>query len=964
MTHRTILTARQRSNLFDLPRDQAALLRHYVLGDHDVAAVRRRKGDANQLGFALQLCAFRWPGRLIQPGELIPEEMLAFVGAQIGVAPDAVLGYGKRATTRYQHSAALQNIYGFKPFEGRARDEMTAWLVARAGATRANVDLAAGFLEELRRRAIIAPGPTVVERLCADALVDAETRAIGMIASCLSDRCRRRLANLVNETVDDRVTRFVWLRRFEIGANSADMNRLLDRLDVVRGLDLPEDLLDDVPRAQIDKLRQQGERLHADMLKKIAPGRRYGILAVSAMEWRARLADAAIETNERILGRLWRDAERLRDKRIDEKRASTSETLKGFAVVGAALLATQRAEVDLASAIETACGWDRLETLVQDASALTARLRADPIDFLETGYPRLRRYAPRFLKTFDWRGARTLKPLLAAVGMLNGMNAAVTRTAPKSLPASFARLKWRTRLAAAPDAKLWEIAVLFELRSALRAGDVWIDEGRKYQNLDRALLPAPAVLTSERLAIPYRPDEWLDAKRVELTRRFDEVGQAAVEGRLANAAIDGGALKLSRLTRGVPEEAEALVTQLYGLMPSIRITDLLLDADNHIGFTEAFTDLRTGAPPTDRRALMTVLLADGVNLGLKKMADACSDYSFWELMRVANWHVRSETYARALAMVIDAQAALPMAQSWGRGETSSSDGQHFRVGAQGEAMNVINARYGTQPGLASYSHVSDQYGPFHAQPIAATAHEAPFVLDGLLLHDSGLRIKEHFTDTGGFTDHVFAVCAFLGFYFAPRIRDLAGHRLYAFDAAAVHPMLRPLVAKQVREQVIRDGWPDMMRGAASMAARAVVPSQYLRKLAAYPKRNKLSLAWREVGRIERTLFTLNWLSDPALQRRANAGLNKGEAHHALKAAINFHRKGEIRDRTRDSQELRIAGMNFLAAVIIYANTRHLGRLIAEMNAAGVEPPHHLVPHVSPLGWDHIMLTGEYIWPRT
>ena len=54
MTHRTILTARQRSNLFDLPRDQAALLRHYVLGDHDVAAVRRRKGDANQLGFALQ----------------------------------------------------------------------------------------------------------------------------------------------------------------------------------------------------------------------------------------------------------------------------------------------------------------------------------------------------------------------------------------------------------------------------------------------------------------------------------------------------------------------------------------------------------------------------------------------------------------------------------------------------------------------------------------------------------------------------------------------------------------------------------------------------------------------------------------------------------------------------------------------------------------------------------------------
>ena len=53
----------------------------------------------------------------------------------------------------------------------------------------------------------------------------------------------------------------------------------------------------------------------------------------------------------------------------------------------------------------------------------------------------------------------------------------------------------------------------------------------------------------------------------------------------------------------------------------------------------------------------------------------------------------------------------------------------------------------------------------------------------------------------------------------------------------------------------------------------------LRRLSAYPRQNGLALALRELGRIERTLFTLDWLSDPALRRRANAGLNKGEVRN-------------------------------------------------------------------------------------
>ena len=123
-------------------------------------------------------------------------------------------------------------------------------------------------------------------------------------------------------------------------------------------------------------------------------------------------------------------------------------------------------------------------------------------------------------------------------------------------------------------------------------------------------------------------------------------------------------------------------------------------------------------------------------------------------------------------MVIEAQSSLPMAALWGTGATASSDGQFFPTTRQGEAMNLINAKYGGDPGLKAYTHVSDQFAPFASQTIPATVSEAPYILDGLLNNEMGKRIKEQYADTGGFTDHVFAVTSILGHRFIPRIRDL------------------------------------------------------------------------------------------------------------------------------------------------------------------------------------------------
>ena len=166
------------------------------------------------------------------------------------------------------------------------------------------------------------------------------------------------------------------------------------------------------------------------------------------------------------------------------------------------------------------------------------------------------------------------------------------------------------------------------------------------------------------------------------------------------------------------------------------------------------------------------------------MADSTNTHDYWELMRLSRWHVEGEAMERALAMVVEAQAKLPMAVHWGPGTTASSDGQFFPTTRQGEAMNLVNAKYGNEPGLKAYTHVSDRFGPFATQIIPATVNEAPYILDGLLMNETGRRVREQYTNTGGFTDRVFAVTSILGYRFVPRIRDLPSKRIYVFDPAA------------------------------------------------------------------------------------------------------------------------------------------------------------------------------------
>ena len=91
-----------------------------------------------------------------------------------------------------------------------------------------------------------------------------------------------------------------------------------------------------------------------------------------------------------------------------------------------------------------------------------------------------------------------------------------------------------------------------------------------------------------------------------------------------------------------------------------------------------------------------------------------------------------------------------------------------------------------------------------------------------------------------------------------------------------------------------------------------------------------------------------------------AGLNKGEARNALARAIFFNRLGEVRDRSFEHQCYRASGLNLVVAAVVLWNTFHLEQAVAQVRQHRDVPDDYL-KYLSPLGWEHISLTGDYIW---
>jgi TnpA family transposase len=560
---------------------------------------------------------------------------------------------------------------------------------------------------------------------------------------------------------------------------------------------------------------------------------------------------------------------------------------------------------------------------------------------------------------FTFQSARRHDPLLAAISLLKRLHAEKRRTLPDRVPVTHLSQTDRRSILGQekPDRRLYEIATLAALRDRLRSADIWVDGSRSFRPIDEHLMPRATftkMKKEDRLGLGVQGDgaQWLAEVRQTLDFNLKRLAHRARSGKLDGVRLEAGTLIVTPTAGEVPA-AEELNAEISDMCPMVEVPDLLREVHDWTGFADHFTHVRTGDVPRKVSAMLAGVLADATNLGPKRMASASKGISAHQIGWMRTFHARSETYRAAQACITDAHTRHPHSRLWGNGTTSSSDGQFFRASDRAAKRGDINLHYGSEPGSKFYSHLSDQYGYFSLLPISPTESEAAYVLDELFDQDTILEIQEHFTDTGGASDHVFGLFALIGKRFAPRLRNLKDRKFHTLEKGDAYPALSNHIGAPINTSLILDHWDDLLHLAASITTRSVVPSTILKKLSASPKESQLARALRELGWIERSLFMIEWYSSPALRRRCQAGLNKGEAAHKLKRAVFFHERGEIRDRSFESQAFRASGLNLVVSAIVHWNTVYIERAATHLRKIHREIPDHLLKHVSPLSWEHV-----------
>lgn len=968
MARRQQLGEAQIAALYDPPTEPRELVRHYTLSEPDLTAVRRCRGDHNRLGVALMLCYLRHPGRALRAGEHPPPALLDFVAGQLDIDPAAFDGSAAAERSRQRHAITCQEHLGLRPFGRRAAIQLMAVLLAQAIENDRLGSLAELALRSCRERRIVLPSPAALERLCADLRHRARREAHRRLCHGLSAEQRRGLDGLLLRRKDTGQTWLTWLRQTPQAATSAAMLGMVARLEHMRSLGIEAGHGRGVHPERLAQIAREAARVTVQHIAGYTRQRRHATLVATVLDLQASLTDQAIDLFDRMVGAMFRKAEGRQARAFQADARAINDKVRLYARVGGAVIAAHTDERDPFAAITAVISWERFCASVAEAEALARPEAFDAFEKIGGHYTAVRRWSPAFLDALAFEGIPAVAPLLRAVAVLREANRTGSARLPASAPTGFVKGRWTAYVlpGGAVDRRHYELCVLSELRARLFAGEVWIHGSRQHRSFAEQLVsPAKqqAMQDAGTLTADSDFDRFIEGRRALLDRRLAEIDARAKAGLLRDVRIERGVLKVTPITKSTPPEAEALAGRLYAMLPRIRITDLLAEVADWTKFPDCFTHLRTGEIAADAHTVLAGVLADGLNLGLTRMAEACNVASLGQLAWTSDWHIREETYGPALRRLVDRQQREPFAAIFGSGIAASSDGQFFPAARHGRAAGRRNAHYGPEPGFKIYTHLSDRYGPFFTKTIAATASEALHVLDALLHHGSEVAVRRHHTDGGGDTEHVFALCSLLGFQFAPRIPDLAKRRLYGFGKPADHPTLAPLIGGRINVALIRAHWPDILRIAASLRAGTVTASVIMRQLASHPRQNGIATALREIGRMERTLFTLDWIEDPELRRSTGHELNKGETRNSLARAVFLHRLGEIRDRTYENQQHRASGLNLVVTAIILWNTRYLERALARLRDDETVPD-HLLAHLSPLGWEHINLTGDYIWSAT
>ena len=847
-----------------LPADPSEdeLARHWSLTPADLAVIAECRGADHRRRFALQLCMLRARGYFLDDYRHAPVKIVNHLSRQLGLPAVLFLDRPGRAQTERAQSLRIRRHLGIRDFDRRVAADLRDWLRPGAIEGRTAAELMACAEDRLREWRVMLPAFSTLERLVTAEVTQATTDLYAKVSSRLPPALREAIDLLVEVPEGDARSSLFRLKDYPKSANAAVIKGDIVRLRLIEQLLETGAGLDDLDPRIVRQLGQLGHSYDAGDLRRFAKPKRDALVACYLVEARKTLLDQIVEMNDLFLTGMNR---RSRNAVENQRKSLRRRARDGLhRVLGAvdALVAAEGSET--VTAFRDALG---TPALIAAAIACRAYERLEErghLDAMLARYGTLRQYLPAFF-ALPFQAVAGSETILKAIEIVRALDAGTRDALTTDDPYGFVQADWRPHLISGGklDRAIWEIALAFAVRDALRAGSLFLVQSRNHVSFwnlvyDDRKWQQTREQAYQHLDLPTDGQTFL----AKLTAEFDQAVRAAERGLPGNrfAAVKDGRLKLKqRDAMAVPRALHELRATIGASLPRVRIEDLLQDVDEWCGFTRAFQPLGgyqpRGADP--HRSLLATLIAHGTNLGLSAMSQSVDTLTADALQDTSRWFLRDATIKAANTILVDHHHGLKLSGIWGDGSCSSSDGQRFAV----ERKSLLGSLYPRYFGyydhaLQLYTHTSDQHSVYGTQVISCAPREAGYVLGGILDNDTALAIREHTSDTNGFTEHLFGLCVLLGITYMPRLKDLPDQVLSRVDLDADYGALQQLLRGRINIELILEQWDQLVRLAASLKDRLTPAHVVMQRLANANASDRLAGALSQLGRLMKTLHIL------------------------------------------------------------------------------------------------------------
>lgn len=943
----------------------------YAITEEEARLVRlATNGDSPRLTFLVLLKTRQHLGYFPTLLEL-PDQIVRFLADSFGLPQTTPLldaEIKKKTLSRYR--TVIRSHLGGTAYDG---DRLIEPVVRTAALTMSDpADLINVAIETLMQSNVELPAYSTLDRLVGHVRHQVHESLYRSITAGLSEAQGTRLDALLEVPPGESISGIAHLKEFPGPATPKHIRQWTDRMAELDAILDPRPLLAGIAHTKIRQFAAEAARLQLGDLRNLSqPGKRRTLILCLLFQAQSTTRDELVEMFLRRMRRT-RHAAQEQLRLLQERHREMEETLIG--VLGQVV---HQARGDFSDDIlgrqvrrilEDQGGVDTLGAHVE---AVSAYHQNNYLPLLWRAHATQRSLLFRVLELLRLESATRDNALVDAWHYLLHHRNSRRQCLPLDIDLGFLSQRWlafvHTKDQGAPalNRRALEVCIFSHVADALQSGDLYVPGPGAYDDYRTQLLPweqceARLERYCSAVGLPASGRDFVATLRRRLNELATEVDNSFPDNSELTIDPDGTPHLKRQKTKPLPADLDAFEEAVRSRMPERHLLDVLKHVHHWVPFTRHFGP-PSGSDPklkdAAHRYLFTVF-GFGCNLGASQTARHAPEcVNRQTLQRINAQHIDTGKLEAAVADIVNEYIRFELPWFWGAANVAIADGTQMEL-RENNLLGERHIRYGGYGGIA-YHHISATYIALFSKFIACGVWEAVYILDALLENRSDLQPDTVHADTQGQSEPVFGLAHLLGIKLFPRMRNWNDVTFYRPEKSAVYRHIDALFAKSIDWSLIETHWQDMMQVILSIQAGKILPSTLLRKLGNHSRQNKLNRAFRELGRVERTLFLLRYSSEADFRQSIRAETTKVESYNDFLDWIGFG--GPIlKSGDPVEQAKQVKYMDLVANTIMLHNVSDLTDVLTGMAAEGWPLTKELIGRLSPYMREHLRRFGQYM----